>query len=330
METLIQIHYFMNNITQKLNLAKAKILFHRLLCLLVLLMTTQMSWGQAQIIGQFPTMQGGLESQAVGAPSSTSTSALWGCKAGTVVYSIASTSPRTGSRYLICNSGAGTGKYIVSPSTTFAASTAYTIQFWYRTASATTTSTSYAGTISNDGSTYATASPNINFTTLLGNTWYKQTIAITSGSTTPTGAGNAFLKTNGTTSNTIVDFDDIVIYPGAVDTTIPAAASLASTAVVSTTSLKVDWTGDQYAGDTGGYVIVRSLSSSTVTLNANGIYAVGNASATGSGTIVAITGGIAGAAQSYTDTGLITGTPYYYSIFAVDKAFNYAAAATCN
>lgn len=317
----ITLHFFKANSKQEINKV--------LLVFALLFMTIQTSWGQSQVIGSFPSVEGGIETQAVGAPASSSTSTLWGAKAGTIVYSIASTSPRTGSRYLITNSGASTSKYIISPFASLATGTAYTIQFWYRTAAATTTSTSYQGTMSVDaGSTFA-SSPVFAFTTAAANTWYMKTLTVTTSGTAGS-SGMAGIRTNSVSTNTAVDIDDLVVYAGAADSTPPTgAATSPTTAVVSGTSLNVNWTGLLNAGDGGGYVIVRSTSSAAVTLNQNGVYAVGNTSSDGVGTVVAIVPGVAGA-NTFTDTGLTSGVTYYYSIFATDKAFNYASAVTCN
>ena len=67
--------------------------------------------------------------------------------------------------------------------------------------------------------------------------------------------------------------------------------------------------------------MVRGAADPAAPLNVNGVYAVGNTVAAGQ-TVVYI-----GAGTSFTDSGLTTGTTYYYRIYTFDKAFNYSSAA---
>lgn len=300
------------------------------LVLCLFLLSIQNSWGQlTQNIGSYPATQGGYENQNIGNGPSALSTTLWSAKgSGAAIFNINSTSPRTGSKSATMPAGLATSKYMVCPTgLTIPVSTAHTIQFYYRTAAATTTSTSYLFASVPTSATPMPANGQIALTGTSG-LWTKQTVTYTTNSTATDGTGYVGIKIAGTTTTLAVDFDDFVYYPGAADVTAPSPASSPSTDVVSGTSLNVNWTGTQFAGDNGGYVIVRSTSATAVTLNPNGVYGVGNASATGGGTVVAIVPGVNGA-NTFTDTGLTSGVTYYYSIFATDKAFNYATAVTC-
>ncbi|QBZ98791.1 hemoblobin-interacting domain-containing protein [Flavobacterium sangjuense] len=342
----------MNIITTRFSQRKNKTI-HRLLCLFaLLLMTVQSSWGQ-QVIGQFPDFNGGYEGFATGSfgtnaaglatgttYSAYSVNTLTNHQGGINIVAggtpVIASQPRTGSNVLVWGGSQSVKKLYSTTVNTNGAivnSTAYTVQYYYLTSR----NNAIAGTpniaISPDGSVNPGTAVNMNTVQNTTTTaWTKVTLSITAGSSAAATKYGALVFSGANFSNSSCYYiDDLCVYAGAVDTTAPTgAATSPSTTVVSGTSLSINWTGAQYAGDGGGYVIVRSTSATAVTLNANGIYGVGNTSATGGGTIVGITAGVAGTSQSFTDTGLTDGTTYYYSIFAVDKAFNYDAAVTCN
>ncbi|WNM18425.1 hemoblobin-interacting domain-containing protein [Flavobacterium capsici] len=314
--------------------------FTRLLTLFALLLTVHTSWGQ-QVIGEFPDFNGGFESFTVGTLGSNTTGLTSGTQYSAYSLShtssnsgsITTTTSRTGTKILTWGTS-GTGRKLYSTTVNtnggVANATAYTVQFYYQTSKSNALSSVPTIAISPDGSGAVGTPAGSTIASSLG-TWVFKQISVTSGtSAAATKYGSIVFAADNFSNTNIIYFDDMCVYAGAADNIAPTAASGASTSVVSGTSLAVNWTGTQYASDGGGYVIVRSTSATVVTLNANGIYAVGNTTATGGGTIVGITTGIAGTSQSFTDTGLTTGTTYYYSIFAVDKAFNYAAAATCS
>lgn len=286
-----------------------------------------------QVIGSFPTMDGGFEGQTAGALTTTLSSTAWSVQtAGT--GTIGSTNVRTGSKSVNFYT-ASTAKRLQSPTTAVDAvqKVQYTIQYYYRTATNTATAASMQIGASPNGTSSPSYFPSVApYATLAASNpgWTKYSAQVTVSTATSGNTGIGIIRCNTPTMGVALDIDDYVMYAGTADVTAPTAASAVSASIASTTSLTISWTGDQYAGDGGGYVIVRSTSPDAVTLNANGIYAVGNPSATGSGTVVAVTSGISGSSQSFTNTGLTTGQPYYYTIFACDKAFNYAAGATCN
>jgi hypothetical protein len=309
---------------------QSKIEVKKLLLLLLFLLSINLSWGQlTQNIGSYANTQGGYENQTIGNGPSALSTTLWSAKgSGSAIFNVNNTSPRTGTKSATMPAGLATSKYMVCPTAlTIPVSTAHTIQFYYRTATAVTTSTSYLFASVPTSATPMPANGQIALTGTSG-AWAKQTVTYTTNSTATDGTGYVGIKIAGTTTTLAVDFDDFVYYPGVADIIPPTAATSPTTVVVSGTSLNVNWTGTQYAGDNGGYVIVRSTSATAVTLNANGIYAVGNSSATGAGTVVAIVPGVTGL-NTFTDTGLTSGVTYYYSILAADKAFNYSSAVTC-
>ena len=135
----------------------------------------------------------------------------------------------------------------------------------------------------------------------------------------------------GTAVSNPFDIDDFVVYPAdnqsspAADVTAPGAVTSPSTNA-NANSISLTWTAPATGVDGGGYVVVRSTSATPPTLNANGIYSIGN-TISGGATVVYI-----GAATSFTDKGDVaafaSGTTYYYHIFTADKAFNYSAPVT--
>lgn len=284
-------------------------------------------YSQAQTIGSFPAMQGGFESYSTGALGTATSTSTWfqnsGGNLATITTNTSSVTggtgtARTGTKFISIPAQTGTGKYPVCPNTlSLTASTSYVVQFFYRTLT---------------GSTYVVANysdKNTGNVTLSTNTsWTKSYGTFTTGAT-PSAALSVGFKLNSSTLP-LTEFDDIVCYPGStLDITAPSDPTSQST-TANNGSVTLNWTGSQYAGDGGGYVIVQSTSATSVTLNSNGIYGVGNTTASGSGTIKVITAGVSGTAQSATITGLTNGTTYYYTIFACDKAFNYSNGVTCN
>ncbi len=325
----------MKNFTFRFLQGKTRFAFFSLF--LMLLLSTQATWSQ-QVIGQYSPMDGGFEGQASsgavasGSIATLTTSSIWTTSSSALATYLTDT-PRTGTKYV--NFIGGGTKRLQSPTFNAAllAAGQYTMQYYYRTASATSTGpqmqvgASIDGTLTPTYSSTSTTAADLPGTSGVWTKYNMQFTLATAGASPKFGLG--IIRTVSAPAVPL-DIDDVVMYAGALDTTVPADATAASTSPASLISLNVNWTGLLNAGDGGGYVIVRSTSANAVTLNPNGIYAVNNTSATGGGTIVAIVPGVAGA-NTYVDSGLTPGTTYYYSIFAVDKAFNYSAiAATCS
>ncbi len=290
-----------------------------------------------QVIGTFPTMDGGFEAGAsTGAVTSVSsiatgvTSAVWSTSS-TSVATFLSTSPRTGSKYV--NLVGGSTKRLQS--STFAATliTAqpYTVQYYYRTTGATSTGANMQIGISPDGTASPTYFPSGSpYATLNGtsNVWIKYAAQVTPAAGASGKYGVGIIRTQATLSAAI-DIDDVVIYAGAtVDVTAPDAPTAPSIPSPAATQMTVSWTaaaiGAGNGVDGGGYLVVRGLADPTTTPNANGIYAVGNTVATGEQVVYIGTG------TSFNDTGLTPSTPYFYRIYSVDKAFNYSTPVTVN
>ena len=310
-----------------------------LLTILSLIAISNFSFGQAQTIGSFPSMIGGFETGTPGSLSSATVTTgtqltNWSyATAAQNTISLNSTTVRSGSKSLDWANSSTSATLIspTAPTTGIAASTSYVVQFYYWKNNAGTARACNAQITADATANLGTAvSTGVLGTSSASSSWTKVAIAVTSGAGAATPRyGFLQFKPNGG-SFTSVLFDDVCIYAGSTaDVTAPSAATSPSATGTSGSTVDVTWTGSVGAGDGGGYVIVRSTSATAVTLNTNGIYGVGNTSATGSGTVVAVVAGTAGT-NTFSDASLTPGTTYYYSIFAVDKAFNYAAAATCN
>jgi len=282
----------------------------------------------SQIIGSFPEMSGGFEDDTAGtiptvnAIASGSNTTTWAATGGT--KTITASGGRSGPHYATYGITGTTTYNLFSPTATDSAianSTAYTVQFYYRT-SGSTAPIGYRISISPDGSgqpgTYVDAS-------LSGTSgvWTKFTGSVTSGnsSASPRYGIGIIRATNNTV---VIDIDDYVIYDGAVDNSAPDPPTGARVSGPSTNSLTISWTAPGTGVDGGGYLVVRGTSDPTTAPNVNGIYAVGNTADSGQ-TVVYI-----GTSTSCTDTGLTASTTYYYRVYTVDKAFNYSTAATAN
>ena len=277
-------------------------------------------WGQ-QVIGSFPTMNGGFEGQTAGALATTLSATNWTRQSQAGASSSIvnnSTQSRSGNQYVTVTNVATASRAAQSPQAAAiangpAASTAYVVQFYVKNASSVT---GFQGGVSINGTTnptYSTAA------LLAANaTWTKQTFILTTSGVAHTTAGIGIVRSQAG----VFDVDDFVIYAGAVDNT---AANSPGTVTVNTptsSTLDVSWGAASGGVDGGGYVVVRyaALPGATDDPLQNGIYAVGNTVTGGlTGTVAYI-----GTGLSFTDAGLTAGTTYYYKVYTVDKAFNYS------
>ncbi len=159
-----------------------KYIFLTLLSLIALVSFSQQS------IGSFPSINGGFESVATGALTVSSsianatTSSSWTKDNASLTATINSTSPRTGTRYLTCQNTTATAYRLQSPtvntSGSIANTTAYTVQYYYKTANATAV-TNFQRAVSPDG----TGAPGTyGATTMAGTsgTWTKIQVSQTS------------------------------------------------------------------------------------------------------------------------------------------------------
>lgn len=273
-----------------------------------------------QVIGSFPTMDGGLEGQTVGALGGTALSTTaWTYSTNSGTHNISVTGGRSGPKYCTFLYTAASTKRLHSPIAPVVASTSYTIQFFYRTAGATAASNVKFGAGAN-----GTTNNNYTLITTAGTSgvWTKASATVTTPSTQGA-TGWAGLQANGSMGTESIDFDDFVTYPGALDITAPDPATASNVINATSSSLDVNWSAPGTGVDGGGYIVVRGTVDPTTAPNQNGIYAIGNS--IGTGTVAYI-----GTGTSFTDNGLNPTTTYFYRIYTVDKAFNYATALTAS
>lgn len=294
----------------------------------ILLLSVNVCWGQ-QTIGSFPTMDGGFEAQTGGYTlTNANSTTLWSISStsSTVKTIVAdAATARSGSKCVsFSNTGAG-GTRLQSPTAiSLAASTQYTVQYYFKASVspyAYLTGAIYFSTTGTNA--LLTKTPSV----FEADKWIKGTATITSTATTGTPRYGA-PRINGVTNTTdIINVDDFVVYAGAVDETAPDAPTAPTVS-----GLNVSWTAAAGGVDGGGYVVTRYSSEPNVDgtndPNQNGIYAMGNTITSGTGSL---TGTVVyvGAATSFTDgvAGSSSGNDYY-KIYTVDKAFNYSAEVT--
>jgi hypothetical protein len=292
-----------------------------------------------QVIGSFPSMDGGFESQAngnlaVNGLTSGNQSSNWTVAGGTSgsTYQVtnSSSSARTNNMFLtLGNTTSATRRWQspTNPNGTTASGiqngTSYVVQYFYRTGSTNITNLqAYLALDGGAGNIVGVAAP----LTATNGLWTKATVIITTSnsSASPRYGVGGFRVSNYLTSIN-VDIDDFVVYPGStVDITAPDAPTTFSATPASNQNT-ISWSAPGNGVDGGGYLVVRYTSDPTgqPEPNANGIYAVGNS--IGLGTVKYI-----GTNTSFIDTGLSLSTSYYYRIYTVDKAFNYSTALTGN
>ena len=289
-----------------------------LLGLCLLLFCTNVVWGQ-QTIGSFQYINGGFEGYSTGnlGVTTSGSSNAWTIQTTVttlpkIVTSTTNGSARTGSNFVaVANSTTSANRVLQSPTTTGtapAATTAYTIQYYYRNS-----------TVAGFGVGVGTGG---GFTTVAGmtigdGTWLRKAVSYT-----PSAISSNFLVLGRLNTTYTAEFDDIVVYAGAEDTQTPTV--LASNPIVSaitSSQQTITWNASTDA-DFTGYMVVRStIADPATTPNQGGIYAVGNTVATGEQVVYMGNGTI------FTDLSLSQGTTYYYRIYTVDKAFNYSATA---
>lgn len=285
-----------------------------------------------QVIGSFPTMDGGFEAQGT-----TMTSASYATGVQSTVWTVSTagmgtfqtSSPRTGGKYVNINY-TSTTKRLQSPTVAADAivgGTAYTVQFYYRTAGSTAPggTTQYTGA-SSDGTSpqpsmgYTTISPVL---TATNGVWTKFSASVTASSSTNPSPKYGYLCAFRTSAAmaAAMDIDDVVMYQGALDVTAPDPVTEPVISAVGATQQTISWTAPGTGVDGGGYLVVRGLSDPQTIPNANGIYAIGKTVAAGEQVVYI------GTTPSFTDLGLTSTTHYYYRIYTVDKAFNYSTSA---
>ncbi|MDD4968171.1 MAG: T9SS type A sorting domain-containing protein [Paludibacter sp.] len=296
------------------------------LCILLFSINGMQAQSQ-QVLGSFPSMDGGFEGQSGTIATGTlatgvQTTAFTQESSGDVFNS----NGRTGLKSVNINQAStSTKRLLISPTAAngaFLNATQYTIQFYYRTPSTTAPAFVQIGA-SPDGTlqpgSYVTA-------TLTGtsNVWTKFVGQASTGTSTLTPRyGVGLIRKNTGALGQAFDVDDFVIYPGTTDVTAPDAPTVPSVTTSVATQMTVSWTapvvGTGNGIDGGGYMVVRYTSDPTgqAEPNVNGIYSLG--SSVGTGVIVYL-----GTNTSIIDMGLSPLTQYFYRIYSVDKAFNYS------
>jgi hypothetical protein len=285
----------------------------------------------AQNLGQFPTMDGGFENETdtvllLNPIASGARSTHWATTSNYGQNKILRTNGRSGSSFLRIDLPSGSTKDIESPSVTgdgsnkepssIISSINYTVQFYYRTSSNTKPGSVKRAGVGADGR-YTTNLDTISLFATNG-IWTKATrIVLSPNSNVYPRYGIGILRFSIDTVD--IDIDDFVVYAAnKADTSAPGAPTGLQLVSIGKNNLTLHWNAPAAGTDTGGYLVVRSLSAPAHLPNVNGIYVVGNQIFAGE-TVV-----YAGRDTTFSDTGLTAGTTYYYKVFTVDKAYNYS------
>jgi uncharacterized repeat protein (TIGR02543 family) len=283
---------------------------------LVLFALCGSGYGQVSYLG----LDGGLEGSATinNTAQTAAAAGEWRKNNATQTIANETTTVRSGANSLSVNNSSTTGRRVWSPNFTVSSTTsALTIQYYRYVANTTNTQQNQEGI---NRPPAAEALQGTYDVPVSAGTWEKQTYSPTSGTFTDI-AGIIMHRQTGTGGSMFID--DMAVYTGGVDTTAPNVATAASAGSPTTSSLTVGWTAASGGIDGGGYLVVRGTSDPSTAPNINGIYAVGNTIAAGMTVVYRGTG------TSFIDTGA-AGTQYFYRVYTYDKAYNYAAAATCN
>ena len=310
------------------------------ICLLVILLFCLGNIGYSQTgIGVYSVHDGGFENHTTTLVGGSTTNAalstsLWTASTtANVTRTLTNTGGRSGPKYVTLGSTNGTAKSFYTPQIagSFAASTTYQVQFWYKTASTTALDASTVDIYVNN--TTATQAPPIGTVKSVAaglttnvSTWTKVAVSITTSATPAAGNfGVAGLTIDAATAGYAADIDDFVVYQASsADTSAPNSPGTVTATAASSSTATVSWGAASGGVDGGGYVVVRfatTAPSASDDPNQNGIYKFNNA--IGAGFVRYI-----GTSTSFTDTSLTPGVDYYYKVYTVDKAFNYSSETT--
>ncbi|SFB93460.1 GEVED domain-containing protein [Kaistella jeonii] len=271
-------------------------------------------------------LNGGFEGAATivnGTTNSTPVATNWTKSTTTATIANETGTVRSGNNSMKVTSTSGTLCRVFSPTMTISASTtAWQVQYYRRAISTTNTiqnqSGNYRGGTENSSGSYTAVTA--------ANNWQKVTFSPTSTTSATSTAAHMLVKQLGTGGDTF--YDDFVLYESAtVDVTAPNSPGTVTVNNATTSSLDVSWGAASGGVDGGGYIVVRYASSPNADNdpNQNGIYAVGNNTTNGTGSLVGTVSYI-GAGTSFTDSvGLSSGTQYWYKVYTIDKAFNYSS-----
>ena len=290
---------------------------------LLIMFLMSITYGQ-QVIGSFPTMDGGFEGQTLGVLTGGSVSigiqySNWTTSSNTL-GTIRNNYSRTGSKSVVFYTSSTT-KRLQSPTAANGAivnATAYTLQYYYRTNGATAPGGTPQFGVSPDG----TNSPGSYVALTESGTsggWTKVNASATSGSSANSPKYGVMVARWAIAMTDSIYIDDFCMYAGAVDNTAPDPITVPAFSSVAATQMTLGWTAPGTGTDGGGYMVVRGTADPTAVPNTNGIYAIGNLLAAGQQIVYL------GTNPSFIDNGLSPSTHYYYRIYTVDKAFNYSS-----
>ncbi|MBC8753393.1 T9SS type A sorting domain-containing protein [Kordia sp. YSTF-M3] len=287
-----------------------------------------------QVIGEFPIMDGGMESQTAGNMSSAGSGQAGMAQTEWTVSSTGNSEVRDMTNdAMLARTGDFSAAWAVTPGAnnvrmqspsptnpTIQTGTAYTVQYFY-SAPIDPGNDLDAGIYLNNTSG-GVAGNTTDATPFVADTYTKTYREITTGATF--NASNwAVARLDGDDNNytATVRIDDFVVYSGTYDNTAPSDPT-AGTYADNSGVAAIGWTAPSGGVDNGGYVVVKYTTAPNADNdpNQNGIYEYGNTITNGtgglSGTVIYI-----GTDTSFTDT-YVSGN--YYKIYAVDKAFNYS------
>ncbi|HPD26021.1 MAG TPA: hypothetical protein PK464_04575, partial [Candidatus Marinimicrobia bacterium] len=249
------------------------------ICLLVLGGLSGTVSGQ-QVIGEFPTMDGGFEGQTVGTLTPQSIAAgvqttNFTCE-GNNGTGIQNSVARTGAKSVnLYYNGTSTKRILQSPTADagLVTNSTYTIQYYYRTPGTTGTlacmqvGANISGTSGTTPKYYPSSAP---YTTLnaTDGSWAKvaYTTAALTGTSSSSTYGIGIIRVNAGSSQlmqTAIDVDDFIMYAGALDETAPDAPTSPTIAGETSSSLDVSWTAPVTGVDGGGYLVVRGSADPT-------------------------------------------------------------------
>ncbi len=286
-----------------------------------------------QVIGEFPIMDGGMETQ----PADNTMSSAGSGQSGTAqtLWTVSSTGnsavrdmtdnatlARTGdfSAAFQINTGSSNLR-LQSPSTVapnqLQINTEYTVQFFYKSSVDPGTDLDPGIYLNNTSGSNTTNKTDV--TPFAADTWTKTYGTVTTGGTV--NASHWAVARMSGSNLTEVRVDDFVVYSGAYDDVAPndpTTGTYADNSGIAT----VGWTAPSGGVDSGGYVVFKytSMPNADNDPNQNGLYQFGSTTTNGTG---GLTGTVIyiGTDTNFTD---IYATGNYYKIYAVDKAFNYS------
>jgi hypothetical protein len=240
---------------------------------------------------------------------------VWAKANATQTIAITSSQARSGSKSLSINNTSTTGRRVWTPNITVSGtSQQITIQYYRKTTGVTNTQEDQRSVTTN-------VSETLSGSYSIPTTSWAKTVYTRAASTYTSVAGAILSRLNGTATN-LLYVDDYCIYAGAEDLTAPNAPNGTLTLTPGNTNMGLSWPAASGGVDGGGYVVVRYTANPAAAddPNVNGIYDTGNTiPGTQTGTVVYV-----GTALTFNDTGLSSGTPYWYKVYTYDKAYNYS------